>query len=437
MRKRTRLAQAVILLILALLLFASAGCQAGTGQQASQAGGATPGTRTATPAAGGVVTIRLAYLPRSEESVMLDLLIAAFQEEHPEYRVEKVSLGYEDQSARIADLFIRGETDLLSVTMDEGQGMLLPLDPYIARSGLDLKPYGSMVEYLRDEGTLFGLPYGLRTSLLVYNKEMLQAAGVREPSDGWTWEEFRQALRTLTAGTGEQQVLGLDTGRLDYLARAYVEEKSGGPFYQAPPEVVGEALQFLSAMVLDDRSMPKAAVPKKGGGPVGNVDRLPWMAFIERRAAMMLENPISLGNLTTLPMSQWAIAPMPTHPGTQPVGVGEAISLGIFQKAPQPDAAWAFIRFATGEEGAAILARAGFPTVYVSDAVREAWGQQQRPLPAGADTIWQTRWVPWWPASQDWRGKEILFRRAFERTLSGSATWEDVLAEYTRDINRQ
>ena len=47
-------------------------------------------------------------------------------------------------------------------------------------------------------GKVLGLPALVDNLALVYNKDMFAKAGVPEPTDQWSWEDFRAAAAKLT-----------------------------------------------------------------------------------------------------------------------------------------------------------------------------------------------------------------------------------------------
>jgi multiple sugar transport system substrate-binding protein len=47
-------------------------------------------------------------------------------------------------------------------------------------------------------GKVVGIPALVDNLALVYNKKMFQAAGIPEPTDAWTWQDFRTAAKKLT-----------------------------------------------------------------------------------------------------------------------------------------------------------------------------------------------------------------------------------------------
>ena len=49
-----------------------------------------------------------------------------------------------------------------------------------------------------ETGDLYAMPYAFVMSVLHYNKDMFDAAGVAYPTDDWTWDELLEAAKALT-----------------------------------------------------------------------------------------------------------------------------------------------------------------------------------------------------------------------------------------------
>ena len=81
--------------------------------------------------------------------------------------------------------------------------MVAELTPYLQRDGLgeaflaDFLP--GLIERYTYQGRLYGLPFGLNIGMAVYyNADLVREAGLPEPSEGWTWQTFREYVERLT-----------------------------------------------------------------------------------------------------------------------------------------------------------------------------------------------------------------------------------------------
>jgi len=81
------------------------------------------------------------------------------------------------------------------------QGMLAPLDEFIERDGLDMdESFGKYAEWGKgSDGHYYGIPYRATQTMVWYNKDMFDAAGVPFPSDDWTYDEYIETARKMAS----------------------------------------------------------------------------------------------------------------------------------------------------------------------------------------------------------------------------------------------
>lgn len=83
------------------------------------------------------------------------------------------------------------------------QGAFLPLDDYIAESGVDMTDFWPRVmEEWTWEGKAYGIPLVAAPEILYFNKAMFDAAGLPYPTDDWTMDDLREAAIQLTLDAG-------------------------------------------------------------------------------------------------------------------------------------------------------------------------------------------------------------------------------------------
>lgn len=397
---------------------------------------AEPSTAQTAEPVNPLITLRVAQRDRDPLAAQLtDELITAFQQAQPDYRVEKVTFpsgpaGLDAMQAAMRN----GELDVVPVHPMEMKQLSLSLqllDPYLHK-GFDPAPLGALLEQFRYHGELYSLPYAVHPVLLFANMQMLAEAGVTMEAGGWTWEQFREAVRRLTRGEEAARVWGLETQHPQYLARAYVEERAGKPVWLAEPEVIAEALRFFRGLVFDDQSLDKDKPQDWANMRIGTSRQI-LGALRDGKTAITLEPFADIGIRPPHGVT-WDVMPFPSVSGRRPVLPMADRSLGIPRNSPQPEAAWAFLRFAAGPEGAVTLARLGTLPVFRSEAVQTAWTSRQPPLPPGAATVWAADWT----RSEQFTGtyeSDMLraFHRAVNTTLSGVATVDQAMAQYQRD----
>lgn len=404
---------------LVMLFVFLAGCQAAPSRQAP----AGPQELT---------TIKIGVLPQTLSEKMVDLLIPAFQDENPSIRVEKVVFAWGDLRP-FTDAADQGQLDVVA-TEYTNRFQKRALDPYIARSRFDLTPYGRVLDQVRTGGVLDEMPYAFWPTVLVYNKAMLAEANVAVPAPGWTWDAFRDTLRHLARGQGDAKVWGLQVPWSPYLMRAWMAGKTGQLSPVVEPLPFMEGLEYFSALVQQDQSLPRDPRQEWEIGRTSIFFDVGLKALNEGKTAFAAVGLSSMGELADRITVEWDVAPMPAFPGQRPVSVAMPLAFAIPVTAADPDAAWEFVSFAAGPEGARLLTQAGYQVFYNTDGVREAWELAQKRLPPGASVVWQTDWVLDRWVLQHSSDQERAFARAVNEVLSGTLEIPMALNGYRLDL---
>lgn len=68
--------------------------------------------------------------------------------------------------------------------------------------------FPSAVKEFQADGKQTALPRETTSTILLYNKEIFQKAGVAAPTDTWTWDDHDQAAQKLTSGQGPAKTYG-------------------------------------------------------------------------------------------------------------------------------------------------------------------------------------------------------------------------------------
>lgn len=362
----------------------------------------------------------------------LDSVITAFYREQAHIRVERLawrpSGEVEALRRELSAMAREGKADLFLLSLDwlkGSEGSLLPLDPHIQRSRFDLAPFGLMADQLRQDGQLYSLPFRLQPQAVLYNKELVAKAGVTMPAESWSWEQFRQAAARMTQHGANPPVWGFSAVQPELLARSWVAGRTGGRAWLEQERDVAEHLRLLETMVRGDRSMRPLVLN------ASDMHR----DFEVGQAAMTLWPIQNITWMTYLPFP-WDMAPFPTESGQRPVGYGEPVVLAVGLGSPHPEAAWEFIRFATGPEGARRVARCGSLPGYLTADVRQAWFEQVPAPPPGTEALFRTAWALPVASTGEERPYAQAMHRAQITVLSGARDWEYAARAYLEELKR-
>jgi len=197
-----------------------------------------------------------------------------------------------------------------------------PFPQFAARKLLeDLTPYlektkdfnaneffPSLLDRYTIDGKVYGIPYDAQPfGLLFYNPKAFTDAGVKAPTNDWTWEDMRKAAAALT--NADKQTYGLCLSNNDINNWQYFLY-SGGAGYVNDPKAptkseinsaaAMESSQFYVDLMNKDKSVPSFNTMTALGGADQNCPNL----FLHGKAAMMLagawksvENPQAFADL--------------------------------------------------------------------------------------------------------------------------------------------
>jgi multiple sugar transport system substrate-binding protein len=290
---------------------------------------------------------------------------SAFEVKHPDIKV-KIEVNDWDSYWEKLKVNVAGGTPPDIFAMDaplypdwQSRDVLLNLQPYIeAEPGFLDQIFPITLEAYKTKDGYFGLPRDFQTIVLYYNKDMFDAAGIKYPSDTWTYETFRDVAKKLTIdkdGDGKADQWG-----------AWAEILDPEPFWGAiiwsfggdivdtvnRKTMIGSdkaraGFDFIASMALADKSMPTSE----------QLDQFGHDGFQAGVAAMGFSGHWSVPDYSTLSF-KWDVAPLPTGPAGRVTGVNCA-GFVIAKASSHPKEAWEFVKYAVGPEGQAELAKIG------------------------------------------------------------------------------
>jgi multiple sugar transport system substrate-binding protein len=302
----------------------------------------------------------------------------AFEAANPGLKVEYIDLAAQDYSQKVGTMLAGGDKsdvlfikELSDATNWSAQGYIAPLDDYIAADGLDMGAFAGMADcYVDLEGNQVALPYRADYWVLFYNKDLFDAAGVDYPTNDMTWDQYAELAKQMTSGTeGVDKVYGshYHTWRSDVVNWAVCD----GVNTLADGEYGDLAYFYNLALDLEDAGAVMAYPDLKASGlhyrgafAAGNVAMLP-MGYWE------MGNLVSDTNSGDMSFNYGFVA-VP-HKEDVPAGstFGSPTGASINTASENKDAAWKFLSYIAGEEGAKTLAPTGNRPAFINDAVAE------------------------------------------------------------------
>lgn len=331
-------------------------------------------------AAAGGVELRVVHWGDNEEIEIIETMLAEFRREHPEITVHRIHAA--DYWPKVKTMFASGDPPDLFYLEPQyvpelvGLGLVLPIDDLVEQAGGFEAVLGDYYEaplsaFRYDgrrlgEGALYGIPKDFTSAVMYVNLDLFERAGIGVPYEGWTWDEYEQALRKITAlSTPRRKVWGgmlltepafllniIWTFGGDYFA---LDAQGFADFRDVTldsPEAQ-RALQMLVRLRLEERTLYNpGGVSEKADdifvrgdmGTLGPIGR--WRTPLLRKAA--LDSGL-----------RFDVVPIPHAAGHETASQIYTTAYAISASTKHPREAFELQRFLTGPAGARISSRMG------------------------------------------------------------------------------
>lgn len=288
--------------------------------------------------------------------------LARFEEEHPRIKVNLLVTPCAEADVKLKTDFAAGNPPDVFVWAADGlwdfgeEGLLVDLGPFIQRD-LDLDDFYTPVKDMIQtrDGTYYSIGRNWVVSVLLYNQDLFDAAGLSYPDDTWTWEDFREAAKELTKdvdGDGKIDQYGAfvapDHLMADPIIWAYggtVYDRAENKVHFSDPKSI-EGLQLLADMILVDKSAPPGELVTTWG-------QLREDPFATGKVGMRINGAWMLGRYADLTEFGWSIAPLPKGPAGR-FCYGGADQMFISKAAEDRgvvEQAWELLRWLVSPEG--------------------------------------------------------------------------------------
>jgi multiple sugar transport system substrate-binding protein len=321
-------------------------------------------------------SLTLAYLGTADQQVVWKKLFALFQKKYPDVQLtaqanasNNWAVYFNSVSTQIAGGKI---PDVVQVAT-EGQrlfasrGLVEPIDAYLQRDKDEMASYYAdtpsnllqLVAQSSPDGKTYYLPDVYNPMCIWYNVEMFQKAGVNEPDDSWTWDDY-YAIAKKIAKPGIYSTYVQPTyftGIMPWVLTngGNVLNSDWSKSTVTDPAVV-EALAFMRQQVAEGLSP----------APGGTFDQ--YGAMAQGKLAMFgggiwpIINIRSLGIVDKVKIVAW---PRKVKQGS-PLGFN---AYPIMKASPNKEAAWAFAKFMVSQEANTLLVQNGGTGVPLSRSI--------------------------------------------------------------------
>lgn len=324
------------------------------------------------------ITLTFAFWGNNDEIPIKEKLAQMYMDAHPNVKIECTFTDGGQYPTKLQTWFASGTApDVMGIANDilapfRDEGVFADLAPYMERDGLLEGIWNQRaLDVLSDgEGHVYAAPYIYKIPAVVYNKTMLDAAGIAYPASDWTEEEMIDIAKQLTSGSGRSQIYGMNLSGWPY---NLYRNLYGQPVYDTQTRTVNaqdnesfkHALGLFAKMVGELKVSPDDVVADAIGG-----------GFETGKFAMAITAPWEMAafSKTIGDAFEWDVVPLPR---SEQYGhwQGNLFADGWTMSAStkHPEEAWDFIKFMTAtEEAQAHSAPIGVPML-TSYATSEAY----------------------------------------------------------------
>ena len=342
--------------ILTTLVVALAGFAAGCGGEEKPTDGEVSGT------------VRLFAFGDPEELQAFKNVIAAFEEKEPDVDVQLVETSdRDDLIARVSTSIAGGKPPELFLInyrffgQFAARDVLEPLGERLASSDVFEEDdfYAGPLDAFRfgEDRTITCLPQNASSLVTYYNRDLFEAAGVPEPEDDWTWQDFTDRAVALTKdtdgdGTTDVYGAGIEPSLIRLApflwsngAELVKEDLSGFDLQTAE---AAEVLDQFFQLHVNYRAIPSEEEEESEDSEA---------RFLNGRAAMYFDSRRATPGFRTITAFDWDVAPLPRFDERSSILHSDAYCMP--RGAENKDAAWRFVEFALGPDGQRITAEAG------------------------------------------------------------------------------
>lgn len=297
-----------------------------------------------------------------------------YEDANSNVTIEMVDLGASDYMTVLATELSGSGSDFDVVTIKDIPGYatlvskntLEPLNDYITAAGIDVSQYGGVDKQVTVDGKLYELPFRNDFWVLFYNKDIFDAAGVDYPTNDMTFEEYDALARKVSDPTfGSQtygahyhtwrsavQLFGVLDGKHTILDGNYDFFK---PYYEMVLKQEDDKIARNYADLSAEGLHYSAAF---SGGDVAMMNMGSW--FISTLIANL-----NKGEYDASLCGNWGLVKYPHAEGVEAGStLGTITGLAVTSVSKQKQAAFDFVQWVSGNEGAKIMAETGnFPAL--------------------------------------------------------------------------
>ena len=225
------------------------------------------------PTAPPVTQLTFTYWGSDMEKAAIEEMVVAFKARNPDVDVRAVQIPYEEYLAQITAMMKQGQSPdvgyfpSLQAPLWAQEGKLLDLTELVQNDPLFAAALPE-TRYYFGNGRIAGLNSAVEVTLLFYNKDLFDQAGLpyppADPTQAWTWESFVDTARKLTKDINGKHPgeTGFDPEKIAAYGAAFDKTFEGWTWYPFVFSNGGEMVDEAGTKLLLDSPAAAEALQK-------------------------------------------------------------------------------------------------------------------------------------------------------------------------------
>lgn len=373
-------------------------------------------------------------------------LIDAYKEKKSNVTIEMIDLGSADYMTVLATELTGNDSDIDIATIKDipgyttlvGKNALEPLGDYINEADIDLSPYGGITDQILINNALYALPFRSDFWIVFYNKDIFDNAKIPYPDNDMTFEEYDRLARSVTDTTlGSQvygahyhiwrsavQLFGILDGKNTIVDGKYDFLK---PYYEL---ILSQQKDKVSQ---DYATLKTSSLHYSGAFAQGNVAMMNMGSWF----IPTLIEKIKIGEYADI--KNWGLVKYPHAEGVEPGSTLATItSLSVTTASKKKDAAFDFLSFVCGPEGAEVIANTGtIPAIKTDAVVKSISGMEGFPEDeASAEALVTANTYLEMPVHEYSSEIETILNTGHDNIMSGNATIDEGINYMNTEVQK-
>lgn len=395
----------------------------------------------------GKTILRAAYWGDIKEVDIITNSVKRFKEKNPgiDVQLEKLPAGDAYIEKMLTQIAGGNPPDVMFVNAERfivfaEKGVLLSLNDFIKKDNFPInKYYKKIVDKFTVKGNVYALPRDIAPICVIYyNKDLFDRAGVKYPTNDWTWDDLLKKSQKLTKGEGPNKIFGYaddwpiwDAWVLSNGGK-YVDDIKNPKKCLLDSKEVLEALKFRQNLIYKYKVMPSLSNMSAMGG-VGASD-----LFVQGKVAMFHSGIWKTPFFREIKNFRWDTVMFPKSSkgkrGFPLSGAGYA----VLKSTKYPEAAWKLVTYLAGEEGQIELAQTGLAQPAIQEIAKSKNFLDDNSPKSKAFLLEAVDYGTFAPDISSWT--EILNRHfwpAMDKVWNGTSKPEEVIPDAVKKINKE